>query len=709
MAHHPARLGVGRVLRLTLFGFAGLVILVIAAGAVFVATFDVNGYKPRIIAAVEQATGRTLALNGPIGLKLSLQPTIEARDVAFANPPGFSRPQMVTLERLDLQVALLPLLSKRVEVDRLVLVRPDIRLETDTQGHPNWQMQPEATIAPAPAGQQPALAATGQQAQIAVRDVRIQDGTVEYRNGKTGQSTTLAIRQLSASGGTGEPLHVTADASYDGAPLALTATFGSLQGGLPVALDVTVKVANASLTAKGGIADLPGMSGVHIDIAVQIPDLQALSPLAHSDLPALKAVAFQVSLADLKGGLANGAALQGLKLTSPVGDLSGQVTAALGAPPMVTADLKSDRVDMEALMASLGRPVAPAEGQAAPTIPPAPPKSGRLFSEQPIPFAALKQVQADVRLAIGVLHNSATDYKAINVHAVLKGGNLRLDPMAADLPGGRLDAKLAVDGSQATPPVSLSAHAPGLALAPLLAAFRMPGYATGNLEIYADLHGAGQSMHAIAASLDGTLGLAVPGGTIDSRLIGGTLGSVLDKVNGFDPLSRGGSGELRCFAARLDLRNGVGTFKALQLSSSLLTMDGAGSINLGAETLDMRLRAKGKVAVTDIVVPVRVTGALRSPQTAVDTVGAATSNAGSIAGAVVTHATPLGILGGMVGADKLLGLAAGDPCPAALAIARGQAAPAAAAPTAAPAPAPAPATQQPKLPQPGNTLRNLFR
>ena len=161
MAHHPARSGVGRVLRLTLIGFAGLVVLVVAAGAVFVATFDANSYKPRIIAAVEQATGRTLALNGPIGLKLSLQPTIEARDVAFANPPGFSRPQMVTLERLDLQVALLSLFSKRVEVDRRVLVRPDIRLEIDAQGHPNWQMQAEAAIAPVPAGQQPALAATG--------------------------------------------------------------------------------------------------------------------------------------------------------------------------------------------------------------------------------------------------------------------------------------------------------------------------------------------------------------------------------------------------------------------------------------------------------------------------------------------------------------------------------------------------------------------
>ena len=570
-----------RVLRYTLFGVAGLVVVVVAAGAIFLATFDANSYKPRILAAVKQATGRELALNGPISLGLSLQPTLEARDVAFANPPGFSRPQMVTLARLDLQIALLPLLGRRVEINRLVLVRPDIRLETDAQGHPNWLL-PAGGTATAPAPQQSAPASSGGQAQVAVRELRIQDGTLEYRDDKTGGSTVLAIKQLTAAGSVGAGVRVDADATYNGAPLTIAAVVGALEGGKPTTVDATLKAAGAVVTAKGAIADVSAASGVHIDLAAQIPDLQALSPLAQGSLPALKTVAFQATLADLDGGLARGVALRDIKLTSPVADLSGSVTATLGAPPMVTADLTSDRVDADALLASVGKPVTP-PGQPAPATPPAPPKSGRLFSDQPIPFASLKLANADLRLAIADLHTSGTDYKAINAHAVLKGGNLQLDPLAADLPGGHMDAKLSADGSQATPPVALSAHAPGLALAPLFAAFKMPAYATGNLEVDANLHGAGQSQHVIAASLDGVLGLAVPGGTIDARLIGGTLGNVLDKVNGFDPLSRGGSGELRFFAARLDLHNGVGTFKALELVSSLVSLDGTGSVNLGSE------------------------------------------------------------------------------------------------------------------------------
>ena len=66
-----------------------------------------------------RATGRELSLNGPVSLKWSLVPAIEARDVALANFDGGSRPQMVTAQSIKAEVALLPLLSKRSEERRV--------------------------------------------------------------------------------------------------------------------------------------------------------------------------------------------------------------------------------------------------------------------------------------------------------------------------------------------------------------------------------------------------------------------------------------------------------------------------------------------------------------------------------------------------------------------------------------------------------------
>ena len=89
-------------------------------------------------ARVKAETGRDLVFGGPIDLKLSLEPKLVASDVTLSNAPGAQSPQMVEVKRVEVQVALLPLLQKRFEVVEVALVEPTIALETDAQGRANW-------------------------------------------------------------------------------------------------------------------------------------------------------------------------------------------------------------------------------------------------------------------------------------------------------------------------------------------------------------------------------------------------------------------------------------------------------------------------------------------------------------------------------------------------------------------------------------------
>ncbi|MFI4983395.1 MAG: AsmA family protein, partial [Nevskiales bacterium] len=93
------------VLRITLVTVAALLVAIVGVVVVGLARIDPDRLKPRIAAAVKQATGRDLLLRGPIHLSFSLQPSVQVTDVSFSNPPGFSRPMMATLQRLDLQLA----------------------------------------------------------------------------------------------------------------------------------------------------------------------------------------------------------------------------------------------------------------------------------------------------------------------------------------------------------------------------------------------------------------------------------------------------------------------------------------------------------------------------------------------------------------------------------------------------------------------------
>ena len=64
----------------------------------------------------------------------------------------------------------------------------------------------------------------------------------------------------------------------------------------------------------------------------------------------------------------------------------------------------------------------------------------------------------------------------------------------------------------------------------------------------------------------------------------------------------------------------------------------------------MALRPQARIAGTGVVIPVAVSGPIRDPAVKVNELGAAETNAGTVAGAVIGDATPLGIVGGLLGA-----------------------------------------------------------
>ena len=171
-----------RPLRIALIALAAIIVVLVGAGAIFLAQFDPNSLKPRIEEAVKRATGRDLALNGPIGLKLSLTPTVEVRDAAFSNPPGFSRPQMATLQSVELRLALLPLLSRQIQIASLALIRPDILLETNAAGQPNWKLTPQVSPNEPPGAQAPASGPAQSKTTVSIESVSIQNGNLAYRD-----------------------------------------------------------------------------------------------------------------------------------------------------------------------------------------------------------------------------------------------------------------------------------------------------------------------------------------------------------------------------------------------------------------------------------------------------------------------------------------------------------------------------------------------
>ena len=109
-----------------------LIVLVIAAVAIFLATFDVNSYHGRIQSELEQQLGRSVKLGN---MSLGIFPLeFKVQNIVIADDPKFGTAPFVQAKELDVSVQLLPLLQKEVQVDSINLQRPAVELIKNKEG-----------------------------------------------------------------------------------------------------------------------------------------------------------------------------------------------------------------------------------------------------------------------------------------------------------------------------------------------------------------------------------------------------------------------------------------------------------------------------------------------------------------------------------------------------------------------------------------------
>ena len=363
--------GAGRALAIALT----IVVLTLGGLGWFVwSRLDSDALKPKLIAAVRQATGRTLTISGAVGLNLTPTPTLVLNDVALANPPGFSRPETIKIARLEVAVALAPLLERRLELGRVTLVRPDILIESTAAGQGNWTLHREpppsapaaTTGAPAttPPATPPALGGPGEGYAVSIEDLRVVDGHIAFRDGATGRVFEATVPEMTLNAPSAAAMTARGTASAGG----VAATFELKTGAanqLRTAHDATPWPFRFEAAAQGASVALDGRiayplegKGYSFAIDAEIPDPTLFAPLfpgaplaamkriaAHTEfadggpgrpvLSLLRLTAGSVDLAHLVGGAMNGltagAKLENATLTAR-GDAPMQVSARLAWP-----------------------------------------------------------------------------------------------------------------------------------------------------------------------------------------------------------------------------------------------------------------------------------------------------------------------------------------------------------------------------------------
>jgi uncharacterized protein involved in outer membrane biogenesis len=490
-----------RRVALIILGIAtGLTALILLAVAIAVATFDPRSLVAPVQARIKAATGRDLAVNGPIDLKVSLEPRIVVSDVSLGNAPWGKAPDMVHARRVEVRVALLPLMSRRFEVVELALFEPVIALETDAQGRGNWDFGlTPATPVSQPAGA--AAAALAGAGAFGIANLSVDNGALTYRDGVTGQTTRVTIERLSAR---------------------------SRGGDAPVEAEFRGKVNDVAVSLAGNLGPVDALRAGRWPYPVAAKGETAES---------------RRSLDQVRRGRRRGRWTTSTSLGAFAA--KGQATVAkAGAGPAPTASGGALRSADSVLHG--GRAAKPAP-------------SRMIFSDTTWSFDALQNIDAEGRVSIaGLALDKGVKLTDVSAMLALREGKLDVTEIRSRLFDGTLNGHLSLDTKHTPPALTLKLDGENLSLALILeAAGTRREIRGGRTTLAIDVAARGASPHAWAASTSGIV-VATVGQTtlVNTKLdLDNALDRLVQAVNPFR--ERDPSTELKCAVIRLPLSGGI--------------------------------------------------------------------------------------------------------------------------------------------------------
>jgi uncharacterized protein involved in outer membrane biogenesis len=253
-------------------GLFRLVVLLamLAGGGVLALTvaLERGALSSRIEALLEAAAGRPVAI-GAVALRPALRPTLRVADVALANLPGLAEPQMARIGEVEVTLALPPLLSGRLEIDRLAIRDAAMRFERDAEGRPNWLLGGNG-------------AGSGAGGDVAIAELALERVRIALPTTPLGEVAVerLSLRRTARAA----PIEASGRVRLEGEPLEVAATAGPWAGDLaPVRL--TLASSSLRLAAEGTVPRRLPQPGWSIALALDAQDPPALAARFGLDWP----------------------------------------------------------------------------------------------------------------------------------------------------------------------------------------------------------------------------------------------------------------------------------------------------------------------------------------------------------------------------------------------------------------------------------------
>jgi hypothetical protein len=149
-----------------------------------------------LVSSVKSYTGRDLKIAGPVSLSFFPRISVSAERLSLSNAAWADAPEMLTLNRIELNIKMLPLLRGRIESANVELSGLELHLQKNALGNRNWDMTEASSNVTMLPGIAVAETSSASDSLISVENISVLDARVHY-HAAIGSPLNYQIQRLS--------------------------------------------------------------------------------------------------------------------------------------------------------------------------------------------------------------------------------------------------------------------------------------------------------------------------------------------------------------------------------------------------------------------------------------------------------------------------------------------------------------------------------
>jgi len=608
----------------------GILAFLAIAIAILIAVWDWNWFRGPVARIASARMHREVAIAGDLKVHpFSWQPRATVDGVKIGNPAWAGPGDMADIGRIGVQIRLLPLLTGHVDLRVLRFDQPRVQLYSDAQGRRSWDFS-DGRKSTEPLRLPP------------IRNFIIDDGHIVFNDVRRKLRFTGTLNAAERLGAANRGFEMRGEGTLNAQPFRLAVTGGPLiniDRDKPYPFDADIRAGQTYVTARGAVPKPFDLGQFYMNTTARGPDLADLYNITGVALP-------NTPPYNLHGRLSRDDQtwrIAGLGGRVGSSDLAGRLSVRTGRErPLLKADLHTRSLDFADLGALFGG--APKTGKVASPTQVAAARElqaeQRLMPDTTLNVSRIRAIDADVTYRAQDIRNAPVNLRSGSAHVKLNAGLLKADPVAFELPQGRIGGTIQLDARKATPVTDLDLRLTNARVEHLIPVRIGGGQPlTGAFVGRAKLSGEGNSVHKAFANADGEMMLVIPGGEI-RKAFAELMGVNVVKGLGLLLSHNQESTPIRCAVAHFQAVDGVFRADRIVLDTGPVLVTGAGAVDMRTERLDLKVQGHPKkLRLVRLMLPIEAKGSLMRPKLGVEP-GRAFAQ-GGVAAALASFLSPL--------------------------------------------------------------------